>query len=197
MSKYLKLFFFALAICINAAWADDVEDSNAAYFRGDYATAAQKLKNAAARNDVGAQSKLGFLYSQGLGVVKDDTEAVRWYKLAAAQGNASAQSNLGLKYANGQGVLQDYAEAVRWFKLAAAKGDERAQYNLGVMYSYGQGVLQDHVRAHMWFNIAAVKGDKDSVKNRDISASKMTAQQIAEAQKLAKECLAKNFKNCD
>jgi TPR repeat protein len=80
---------------------------------------------------------------------------------------------------------------------AAAKGDERAQYNLGVMYSYGQGVLQDYVRAHMWFNISAVKGDKDAINNRDIAASKMDAQQIAQAQKLARDCLERNLKICD
>ena len=49
----------------------------------------------------------------------------------------------------------------------------------------------------MWYNLAAVKGDADAVKSRDIIAKKMTTQQIAEAQKLARECQARNFKNCD
>ena len=65
------------------------------------------------------------------------------------------------------------------------------------MYSNGQGVVQDHVRAHMWWNLAATKGDADAVKNRDIVAAKMTTQKIAEAQKLARECQARNYKNCD
>jgi TPR repeat protein len=117
--------------------------------------------------------------------------------LAAAQGISYAQYNLGFMYANGRGVVQDYAEAVRWYKLAAAQGDAKAQYNLGVMYAKGQGVLQNNVQAHMWFNIAAVKGDKDAVKNREFVANKMTAEQIAQAQRLAKECQARNYKNCD
>ena len=49
----------------------------------------------------------------------------------------------------------------------------------------------------MWWNLAAVKGDADAVKNRDMIAKQMTPQQIAEAQKLARECQAGNFKNCD
>jgi hypothetical protein len=49
----------------------------------------------------------------------------------------------------------------------------------------------------MWFNIAAVGGDKDSVKNRDIVASKMTPQQIEQAQRMARECMNSNFKKCD
>ena len=49
----------------------------------------------------------------------------------------------------------------------------------------------------MWFNLAAVTGSTNAVKNRDIVAKQMTSQQVAEAQKLARECQARNFKNCD
>ena len=100
-------------------------------------------------------------------------------------------------YSKGQGVVQDYAEAVRWYRLAAQQGYARAQYNLGFMYSNGQGVVQDYVKAHSWYNLSAIKGDADAVKNRDIVAKRMTAQQIAEAQKLARDCQARNFKGCD
>ena len=54
----------------------------------------------------------------------------------------------------------------------------------------------DDVRAHMWFNLAAVKGDADSVKGRGIIAHRLTPQQMSEAQKLARECQARNFKGC-
>jgi TPR repeat protein len=82
-------------------------------------------------------------------------------------------------------------------RLAATKGYADAQSNLGEMYYNGQGVVQDYTRAHMWWNLAAVKGDSNAVENRDIVAKRMTTQQIAEAQKLARECQARNFKNCD
>jgi hypothetical protein len=49
----------------------------------------------------------------------------------------------------------------------------------------------------MWSNIAAVSGDKDRVTNRDLAASKMTAQQIEQAQRMARECMASNFTKCD
>ena len=39
----------------------------------------------------------------------------------------------------------------------------------------------------MWFNLAGAGGDADGVKNRDLIASKMTADQISEAQRLARE----------
>jgi TPR repeat protein len=39
-------------------------------------------------------------------VLKDDKQAVYWYKKAADQGDAEAQSILGVMYANGKGVLK-------------------------------------------------------------------------------------------
>ena len=54
----------------------------------------------------------------------------------------------------------------------------------------------------MWLNIAnaisdaGIDGDELARKNRDILASKMTPAEIAEAQKLARECIKKDFKNC-
>ena len=193
----LTILIMSLALCATAAWAGDVEDGDAALVRKDYVTALSKYKSAAAKNNASAQYNLGVLYDNGQGVVQDYAEAVRWYKLAAAQGYAKAQYDLGLMYQDGQGVAQDYAEAVRWFKLAAAQSDAKAQYNLGFMYATGRGVLQNNVQAHMWFNIAAVKGDKNAANSRDITAGKMTVEQIALAQRLAKECQARDYKNCD
>jgi TPR repeat protein len=128
---------------------------------------------------------------------KDYATALTKFRRAAQQGSASAQFNIGLMYDEGQGVAQDYKEAVRWYKLAAAQGNAKAQFNLGVSYGKGEGVVQDYVRAHMWLNLAAIGGDARAVKNRDIVAAKMTPQQISEAQKLARECQARDFKNCD
>ena len=115
----------------------------------------------------------------------------------AAKGEAWAQHFLGDSYYDGQGVVQDYAEAVKWYRLAAEQGLAMAQSNLGLMYAQGQGVPMDTVRAHMWFNLAAAMGNADALKNRDIAARKMTPDQMAEAQKMARECQARKFKGCD
>jgi hypothetical protein len=59
------------------------------------------------------------------------------------------------------------------------------------MYGTGRGVPQDHIEAHMWANIAVARSagvDRDRrVKNRDIDAARMTAEQVAEAQRLARK----------
>ena len=100
-------------------------------------------------------------------------------------------------YYEGQGVTQDYKAAVRWYRLAAEQGLAEAQSNLGFMYGKGRGVLQDNIRAHMWYNIAAANGAPEAAsENRDIVAKLMTTADISEAQRLARECMAKNYKGC-
>lgn len=64
-------------------------------------------------------------------------------------------------------------------------------------YYYGEGVLQNLVRAYMWLNLAAIGGNEAFVSYREQIAIKMTPEQIAESQKMAKSCQAKNFKGCD
>ena len=94
-------------------------------------------------------------------------------------------------YAGGRGVPQNETEAVRWFRLAADQGHAGAQYNLGVSYRDGRGVPQDRVAAHMWLSLAAAQtsaADRDTdVEARDAVAEEMTAEQVAEAQRLARE----------
>lgn len=67
------------------------------------------------------------MYSNGLGISKDERESVKWYRKAAAQGLALAQTNLGWMYANGLGVGKDDREAVKWYRIASEQGDESAK----------------------------------------------------------------------
>ena len=82
-------------------------------------------------------------------------------------------------------------------KSSRSAGDTPAQRLLGLMYRKGQGVPMDNVRAHMWLNLVAMKGDAEDVKIRDIIAKRLTPQQMAKAQKLARECQARDFKGCE
>ena len=127
----------------------------------------------------------------------DFATALREWRPLAEQGNARAQTSLGFMYAKGKGVPEDDKEAVKWYNLAAEQGDADAQYNLGLMYKRGQGVLQDNAYAHMWWNIAASSGkSKNASKNRDKVEGMMTSADISTAQKLARECVARDYKGC-
>ena len=81
----------------------------------------------------------------------------------------------------------DYTTALREFRPLAEQGDVGAQFHLGFMYRLGQGVPKDYVLANMWLNLAAAQGDKDSAELRDRIAKLMSPEQIAEAQRLARE----------
>jgi len=141
----------------SAAFAGPLEEGDDAFQRGDYAT------------------------------------ALRVWRPRAEQGYAAAQIHLGFMYATGQGVPQDDAEALKWYRLAAEQGLAAAQHNLGLMYFEGLGIPQDYVQAYMWFNLAASRPASEAkerdvmVRVRDMIASKMTPEQLAEAQKLARE----------
>jgi uncharacterized protein len=85
------------------------------------------------------------------------------------------------------GVVQDYAEAAKWYRKAAEQDNLAMQAALGELYEQGRGVPQDYVLADMWFNLAARDASEYSRKKRDEMAAKMTPDQIAEAQRLARE----------
>ena len=91
----------------------------------------------------------------------------------------------------------DFATALREWKPLAEQGDAKAQFNLGVMYDNGRGVVQNFALAHMWWNIAASKGHKDAGLNLDVLEKKMTSEDVHKAQRLARICLAKDYKYCN
>ena len=132
----------------------------------------------------------------------DYVTALKLLRPSADRGDVMAQVYLAQMYSlggkfGGKGVIQDYKEAAKWYHLSAEKGVVRAQYNLGVMYDKGQGVIQDYVLAHMWYNISASNGNDDGRHNRDSIAKEMTPAQIYKAKNMARECVKKNYKNCD
>ena len=176
--------------------AQDYYKGFAAWQAGDYATALQEWLPLAEQGDAEAQFNLGFFYDSGNGVLQDYAEAVKWYRLAAEQGYAKAQLNLGRMYGNGNGALQDYAEAFKWYRLAAEQGQANAQNNLGRMYGNGNGALQDYVLAHMWFNIGGANGNEIGSDNLFIIEKRLTSEQIADAQALARRCMASNYQDC-
>ena len=64
------------------------------------------------------------------------------------------------------------------------------------MYGNGAGVTQDYINAYIWGDVAETNGHGNGGKVRDPVATRMTPAQIAEAQKLACECVRKKYKGC-
>jgi TPR repeat protein len=86
---------------------------------------------------------LGYCYSQGFGVKKDNTEAFKWFLKAAELGNAVGAYNVGDSYYSGSGVEEDGKLAYEWFQKAHDMGSKRGYMGIGQCYLNGIGVEQD------------------------------------------------------
>ena len=74
---------------------------------------------------------------------------------------------------------------------AAANGSISAYFDLGVAYSTGShGVGCDLIEAHKWFNLAASQGHEEAAWCRADISDEMSAREIAEAQRRAREWLS-------
>ena len=58
----------------------------------------------------------------------------------------------------------------------------------------------DYTKAYMWLNMAAASGDENSILAKGEVAKRMTSAAIEDAQRMARECFAKNvakkYKDC-
>jgi TPR repeat protein len=129
----------------------------------DYEEAAKWFRMAAAQGDIQAERYLGYMYSHGQGVARDDKEAVKWYGRAAEQGDADAQADLASMYSAARGTSQNYVQAHKWFSVAASRfpASERTK------------------RA-------------EALRNSERLAEKMSPSQIEEAKRLAREWVPKS-----
>lgn len=124
---------------------------------------------------------------------KFDVAAAKFKELAD-KGDASAQFNLGSLYHQGQGVAQDDKQAALFFAKAAEQGHTDAMDNLGLRYAKGEGVAQDWGQAYKWFSIAGMRKNVSAAQNAKVALSKMTPEQIDQAQVAAKDWMEQHPK---
>jgi TPR repeat protein len=141
MKRLLVIAAFLLSLVIGLpAFAASLQRGLDAYKKQNYGAAVREWKPLAQQGQAIAQFYLGFMYSEGKGVLINPNAAFKWYSLAAKQGHSSAQHNLAAMYATGRGGHLDYKAAAKWYGLAAAQGNASAQFQLAVMYAKGSGV---------------------------------------------------------
>ncbi len=117
-----------------------------------------------------------------------------WYEVMGGAGlkdNDRKQFNYAVEYF----VDGSYESAFKRFGKLSAKGSAISQYHLGLMYLKGLGVLQDFCRAHLWLNMASSQGHKKARAQLEKLTKRMSAHQVAEAQKLARVWATKNCKS--
>jgi TPR repeat protein len=105
----------------------------------------------------------------------------------AKKGDADSRQRLGVCYIAGRGITRDATEGVKWLRMAAEQGNADGQYWLGLCLYNGDGVTRNYTEAHTWFSLAAAQGHSNAKKDLPDTESRMTKEQIVEAQRLARE----------
>ena len=194
MNRYL------LSVLLASVWSTHAlagfDEGVAAYQAGNLPLAVKEFRSAADKGDANSQFNIGLMYEQGIGVGKDEREAVAWYRKAAEQGNSNAQYNLAVLYENGRGTKVDFAQARQWYRKAAAQGDELAVGNLGMLYVRGQGVTEDKVAglALLMLSVAMNDSPQNNAKKNISSLRGVTPEVVTAAQALTEKMRsASNF----
>ena len=177
-------YFYEIGYCVKRDWLAAAKRYGKAIDAGDGAAAA-------------SLSGIGRNWRFMNGNTPMDPIIYELVEKAAKEGSAVAQFSLGvMNYPIGDPSFDENKgnlnEALIWYRRGADQGDTDLQVVLGLAYAEGLGLPQDFVEAHKWYNLAASRVKyadmrADLMKRRDDLAAKMTAAQIAEAQKLARE----------
>lgn len=134
-----------------------------AYQQGLYRTAFNiAMKRAQELDDPKSMTLLGELYSNALGIKRDDVSAAQWYKQAADRGDREAMFALGMMKIGGRPPPVNREEGARLLASSAKLGKPAAAYNLGLLYLEGQIFPQDLKRAAELFRQAADAGNPEA-----------------------------------
>ena len=182
MRTFSRIFLAAFLLVVSPfAFSGYFKKGWDAYSSTDYATALAEWQELADAGDKNAAYGMGLLYGNGFGVDMNDDLALKYYGVAADQGHADAQFNLAVMHQNGWGVPQSDEKANEYYLLAAEQGITQAQIALGRYYALDFLDSFDPVEAYKWFTLAEALGDVDAADKREFIASRMTSDQVIEA----------------
>lgn len=92
-----------------------------------YEAARYWSEKAAQQGYASAQTRLGTIFHEGLGVARDPQLAAWWFLQAAHQGHAGAQAMIGVASHLGVGLTANRLNAARWLLVSAAQGNPAAR----------------------------------------------------------------------
>ena len=196
----MRIFFiffcsiFLVLSNVKASYQEAVELAN----KKDYKKSLSEfIKVAKESNDKELKSKSMFnvavMYENGLGVIKNSSLAVVWYKSSAKNNNKIAQYNLGWMHYHGDLVEKDYFKAFKYYEMSANQGYSKAQFNLANLYFSGLGTTKDFIQAYKWFKISSSNGISESQQYINFIKTQMPSEELFIAEQVTKEWM-KNFR---
>ena len=114
---------------------------------GDISSAASFYQRGCDIGSSGSCHNLAVLYSNGLGVAKDQDKALELYEKACNDGFVNSCNNLAVLY-----LQIDYNKAAFYFEKACNDGKTAACQNLASLYVNGIGVEKDLEKARFFYN---------------------------------------------
>lgn len=120
----------------------------------DFEAAIRALEMGVAKGDGWSMHNLGYHYSYGLGVPKDNSKAVELYLKASKLGVAASQNNLGWAYYTGVGVPESLPDAIYWITKSAEQGEAFAYGSLCEIHGATDLFKNDPTEAFMWCGLA-------------------------------------------
>ena len=185
----LAVMGFSTANLAQAQENPNFQAGIAAYQSNNLPLAYKEFLAAAQAGHPDSQFNVALMYEQGIGIGKDEKEAVSWYSKAAEQGHAAAQYNLAVLYENGRGTEIDFSKANEWYRKASAQGDPLAIGNLGMLYLRGQGVKENKVAGVALLMASATldPSPQNHAKQNLAAARGLTTETIVAAQALSQK----------
>lgn len=157
---------FPILVSQSKKWSQALEISHnwikRQFFEGglpEKETLLRLFRKAAEQGHPYAQVFLGSALREGIGIQKNEEEAISWFRKAAQLGYPPAQGLLGFALHMGISVEKNEEEAASWFRKAAEQGEAHSQWCLGVFLAKGIGVEKNESEAVLWFRKAAEQGD--------------------------------------
>lgn len=130
---------------------DQFQQAMQAYIKGNFDEAFNIINKLAADGYLKAQTRLGYIYENGLGIKRDYSKALEWYQKADAAGFTRARVRIGFLYERGLGVDADPVKAINIYEEAIAQGDGFAMARLGQMYIQGDVLTRNYQKAYTLF----------------------------------------------
>jgi len=121
------------------------------------------LQQAANGGNADAMYRLGRIYAAGYAGVRNDAEAVRWYRMGADAGNVNATAALAGALLEGRGTAMHQEEGLRLLKVAAAKDHLGAMIRLAHILIEGKLDAKDPLEAARLLTRAAEAGHAPSM----------------------------------
>ncbi len=133
-----------------------------AYENNEYAEAFRYYTRAYDVEIAKGARMIGYMYDHGLGIKRNDKQALEWYLKAAEMGDADAQMMCAVCYQLGYGGKVNLEKSYRWMSRAADNGNVNAMKQCGKMCASGTGTEKDESEEYFWYEMAADANDAEA-----------------------------------